>query len=168
MRIYLLGFMGAGKSFWGKQLSKKLNYPLLDLDNYIEEQEGKIINNIFLENGEEYFRQVEHKYLQSLTENNKNIILSCGGGTPCFFNNIDYMNEQGVTVWLNIPQEIILGRLKQNRSNRPLIKDLDDVELRQYIQKKLNDRKIYYSQSKLKVDDTQIDLDDLIKKINNA
>ena len=168
MKIYLLGFMGAGKSFWGKQLSKKLNYPLLDLDNYIEEQEGKIINNIFLEKGEEYFRQVEHQYLQYLTENNKDLILSCGGGTPCFFNNIDYMNEKGVTVWLNISQEIILGRLKQNRSNRPLIKDLDDTELRQYIQKKLNDRKIYYSQSKLKMDDTQIDLNELIKKINNA
>ncbi|TXH22019.1 MAG: shikimate kinase [Chitinophagaceae bacterium] len=168
MRIYLLGFMGAGKSFWGKQLSKKLQYPLLDLDNYIEEQEGKTINNIFLENGEEYFRQLEQKYLQTLSQNNQDIIISCGGGTPCFFNNIDFMNEQGVTVWLNIPEDIILGRLRQNKQKRPLIKDLDDTALRQYIQKKMAERKMYYAQSKIKVDDAQIDLDKLVNDIENA
>ncbi|MBO9618919.1 MAG: shikimate kinase [Niabella sp.] len=168
MRIYLIGFMGAGKTHWGKQLSKKMELPYYDLDDLVIESEGKPINQIFEEDGEEYFRMREKEVLHMITESHPDLLLSCGGGAPCFFNNIDYMNAHGVTVWLNTPFDILLGRLRQQRMHRPLLKDLDDEQLHAYIVKKTNDRRMYYEQAKLKVDDTHIKPDEFVKKIMNA
>ena len=168
MRIYLIGFMGVGKTHWGKILSKKLEIPFYDLDELITDSEGKSIAQIFEDEGEEYFRSKEKEVLHIVTESHEQMILSCGGGAPCYFNNIDYMNEKGLTVWINTPFEILLGRLRQGKEKRPLLKDLDDEQLKTYIVKKNAGRRIYYDQAKVKVNDSTIKIDEFIKQIFDA
>lgn len=168
MRIYLIGFMGVGKTHWGRILGNKLGLPFYDLDELIEEAEGRSVNKIFEEEGEEYFRTIEKDVLRNFSENNDSMLLSCGGGAPCFFNNIRYMNEMGVTVWINTPFEILLGRLRQGKEKRPLLKDLDDEQLKAYIARKNNDRRMYYEQAKVIVNDKVIEIEKLIKQILHA
>lgn len=168
MRIYLIGFMGAGKTHWGKILSNKLGLPFYDLDEMVVLEEKKSIPEIFSEEGEEYFRNKEREILHQITEENEAVLLSCGGGAPCFFNNMDYMNEHGVTVWINTPFEILLGRLRLGKHKRPLLKDLSDDQLKAYIMKKNADRRMYYEQAKVKVDDHVIEIEKLIKQIMHA
>ncbi len=168
MRIYLIGFMGVGKTHWGKILSKKLEIPFYDLDELITDSEGKSIAQIFEDEGEEYFRSKEKEVLHIVTESHEQMILSCGGGAPCYFNNIDYMNEKGLTVWINTPFEILLGRLRQGKEKRPLLKDLDDEQLKTYIVKKNAGRRMYYDQAKVKVNDSTIKIDEFIKQIFDA
>ncbi len=167
MRIYLIGFMGAGKTHVGKLLSKKLGIPFFDLDDLIVNQQGRSINQIFEDEGEEYFRITERDVLRSTTKENASMVLSCGGGAPCFFNNIDYMNRHGTTVWLDLPSQILLGRLRQDKDKRPLLKDFNDEELKAYIIRKNADRKIYYERAKLRVKDENISTNELIKLILN-
>lgn len=168
MRIYLIGFMGVGKTHWGKILSKKLELPFYDLDELITDSEGKSIAQIFEDEGEEYFRSKEKEVLHIVTESHEQMILSCGGGAPCYFNNIDYMNQKGLTVWINTPFEILLGRLRLGKEKRPLLKDLDDEQLKTYIVKKNAGRRIYYDQAKVKVNDSTIKIDEFIKQIFDA
>lgn len=168
MRIYLIGFMGVGKTHWGKILSNKLGVPFYDLDELITEQEGRSINEIFEEDGEEYFRTKERDILREFSEDNESMLLSCGGGAPCFYNNIRFMNEMGVTVWINTSFEILLGRLRQGKEKRPLLKDLSDEQLKAYIVKKNADRRMYYEQAKVIVDDRVIEIEKLIKQILHA
>src|SRR5687767_8125439 len=111
MRIYLIGFMGSGKSHWGRLLSSKLTLPFFDLDKQIVEEEKKPIVEIFEEKGEEYFRMLEKEALYILTESHESFVMACGGGTPCYFNNIDYMNSNGTTVWLNTRLDVLFNRL---------------------------------------------------------
>ncbi len=92
MRIFLIGFMACGKTHWGKLLSEKLQIPFFDLDQQVEEKEESTITQIFEEYGEEYFRLLEKDVLHLLTENHESFVMACGGGTPCFYNNIDYMS----------------------------------------------------------------------------
>ncbi len=167
MRIYLIGFMGVGKTHWGRQISRKLNIPFFDLDEVIEQDTGKTIAEIFEQEGEEYFRMKEKEVLYLLTESHDSMVLSCGGGAPCYFNNIDYMNEKGTTVWIDTPFEILLGRLRQNKARRPLLKDLNDEQLKAYIVKKNSDRRIYYERAKIRTEDNHLQLDDFIKLILN-
>lgn len=160
--------MGVGKTHWGKILSNKLGLPFYDLDELIEQNEGRSINQIFEEDGEEYFRTKERNILRTFSEENDSMLLSCGGGAPCFFNNIDFMNTMGVTVWINTPFEILLGRLRQGKNNRPLLKDLTDEQLKAYIVKKNADRRMYYEQAKVIVDDHVIEIEKMIKQILHA
>lgn len=168
MRIYLIGFMGVGKTHWGRILSNRLGLPFYDLDEIVVQEAGRSINEIFETEGEEYFRTKEKDVLRQFSEENDSMLLSCGGGAPCFFNNISFMNQMGVTVWLNTPFEILLGRLRQGKEKRPLLKDLDDEALKAYILKKNADRRIYYEQAKVIVDDRVIDIEKLIKQILHA
>ena len=168
MRIYLIGFMGVGKTHWGKQIGRKLNIPFFDLDEVIEQDAGKSINQIFEQEGEEQFRIKEKEILYLLSESHESMVLSCGGGAPCYFNNIDYMNEKGITIWIDTPSDILLGRLRQNKSNRPLLRELTDEQLKAYILKKNSDRRMYYERAKIRTDDTSLKLDDFIKLILHA
>lgn len=168
MRIYLIGFMGVGKTHWGKILGNKLGLPFYDLDELIVKQEDRSINQIFEEEGEEYFRTKERDVLRAFSEENDSLLLSCGGGAPCFFNNISYMNAMGVTVWINTPFEILLGRLRIGKDKRPLLKDLTDEQLKAYIVKKNADRRMYYEQAKVIVHDSVIEIEKLIKQILHA
>jgi shikimate kinase len=168
MKIFFIGFMGTGKTYSGKQLGQKLNIPFFDLDEEIIKHEGKSINEIFGESGEEYFRLLEKDVLHIITEYNDSFIMACGGGTPCYYNNIDYMNKEGISVWLNTSVDTLYNRLIHEKDKRPLIKDLSETQLRGYIAKKFSDRKIYYEQASIIVDEEPVQLDKLIEKIFHA
>jgi shikimate kinase len=165
MKIFLLGFMGSGKTHWGRQLSQKLGIPFFDLDEQIVNAENKSINEIFASKGEEYFRMVEKDTLHIITESRDSMIMACGGGTPCYFNNIDYMNRMGTTVWLDTPIPVLLERLIKERAKRPLLKDLSDEQVNAFIVKKFSDRKIYYEQASVIIDESPVQLEKLIEKI---
>lgn len=165
MKIFLIGFMGSGKSYWGRQLSEKLILPFFDLDKQIESNEGKSINQLFEEKGEENFRLLEKETLHMITESHESFIIATGGGTPCYFNNIDYMNNAGITVWINTPVEILFERLLKEKSNRPLIKDLNDDQLKGFILKKYADRKIYYEQSRITIEEENKTLEKIVEKL---
>ncbi len=165
MKIFLVGFMGSGKSFWGSQLGEKLGLPFFDLDHQIEEKEEKSINDIFAQEGEEYFRLLEKEVLHMLTESHEEFVMATGGGTPCFYNNIEYMKKNGIVVWINCSVDCLYGRLLKEREARPLLKDLSNEQLLSYIAKKYADRKIYYRQATVTATEDQLSLDGLISKI---
>jgi shikimate kinase len=165
MRIYLIGFMGSGKSHWGKLLSSRLTLPFFDLDKQITEEEGKSIVEIFEQKGEEYFRMAEKEALYILSESHESFVMACGGGTPCYFNNIDYMNNNGITVWLNTRMDVLFNRLLDEKDARPLLRNLTDAQLKQYILKKFSERRIYYEQANLVVEESEASVDSLIQHI---
>ncbi len=146
MRIYLLGFMGCGKTSLGKRLARKLDYSFMDIDNLIEEKEGKSIHDIFAERGEEYFRQLEREYLQG-TKDLSRAIIATGGGTPCYFDNMEFMNAHGVTVYLKMSPVSLSYRLKNAKRKRPLIDGLEGDELLAFIKDKLGEREPFYLRS---------------------
>lgn len=149
MRIFLIGFMGSGKTTVGKALAKKLNVSFTDLDRYIEEENHKSISEIFTEKGEEGFRELESVALREIIAKDSTII-SCGGGTPCFNNNIELMNKSGLTVYLQYPAGKLKNRLLPNMRKRPLLKNLKTAEeLDEYIRFKLIEREKHYLKSKL-------------------
>jgi shikimate kinase len=160
--------MGSGKTHWGQQLSQKLGLPFFDMDEQIVSSEGKSINEIFEMYGEEYFRLKEKGILHVITETHSSFVMACGGGSPCYFNNIDYMNQAGTTVWLNTPLNVLFQRLLTEKDKRPLLKDLSDGQLKSFIIKKFADRKIYYEQAHVVVDDENISLDHFIEKVFHA
>lgn len=168
MKIYLIGFMGSGKTHWGRLLSEKLGMRFFDLDEVIVEQAGKPITAIFAEEGEEQFRMMETEVLHTVTESHDQFIMACGGGTPCYFNNIDYMNQSGTSVWINTPLETLFSRLVRQKAKRPLIRDLSDDQLRGFISKKFSDRRMYYEQAELVLDEEPVELEKLIEKIFHA
>jgi shikimate kinase len=168
MKIFLIGFMGTGKTHWGKRLSEKLHIPFFDLDEQIILHEKKSINQIFDDNGEEYFRLLEKDVLHIVGNYNESFIMACGGGTPCYYNNIDYMNTQGISVWLNTSVDTLHQRLLKERDRRPLLKDLTDDQLKGFILKKFSDRKIYYEQASIMVEEDTVTLEKLIERIFHA
>jgi shikimate kinase len=165
MKIFLVGFMGCGKTHWGRQLSQKLQIPFFDLDEVIVEREGKAITDIFSELGEEYFRMLEKDVLHLLTESHDTFVMACGGGAPCFFNNIDYMKKNGAAVWIHSSTDTLYQRLVNEKEQRPLVKAIPDDQLRSYIIKKNADRKIFYQQADVFINEEDITLDTLIQKI---
>lgn len=150
--IYLIGFMGCGKSYWGRQLSKGLKIPVCDMDAIIEAKEQAKIADLFRDKGEAYFRQQEHQVLQGLIRAGKRYIVSCGGGTPCFNNNMALMNAHGATFYLKAGKDYLFNNLKINRQTRPPIAKLNDAELLHFIDTKLDERKVYYEQARYSID----------------
>ena len=132
MKLFLIGMMGTGKTFWTQKLAKKLKIGGYDLDFLIEAHEEKSIAEIFSEDGEPYFRRTEAKILRWFKEK-KAFVLATGGGTPCFLENMGWMNSQGVTIWIDEPINIIVERLITEKTHLPLIKDLSDNELHQFL-----------------------------------
>ena len=160
--------MGSGKTYWGRQLSQKLNLPFFDLDEQIVNAENKAIAEIFASEGEEYFRLREKEILHILTESHTTFVMSCGGGAPCYFNNIEYMNQAGTTVWINASVDTLFKRLLIEKDQRPLLKGLSDDSLKTFIKKKFSDRKIYYEQADLIIEGEDITLDHFIEKVFHA
>ncbi|HEY8959605.1 shikimate kinase [Chitinophaga sp.] len=158
MKIYLLGFMGAGKSYWGKQLADHWQLPYYDLDEVIVEAEEMAIADIFATKGEDYFREKESRLLRELSKQDK-FLISCGGGTPCFQENMDFMNEHGTTVWINPSVETMVERLQRKKSKRPLIADLEDEDLVGFVEKKMAERLPFYQQSRHIITSDNISLD---------
>jgi shikimate kinase len=147
VKLFLLGMMGTGKTYWTKKLARKQKVGGYDLDFLIESHEEKTIAEIFAEDGEEYFRKSEAKMLRWFGEK-KSFVLAAGGGTPCFHDNLDWMNKQGVTVWIDEPIATLVERLKPEKDHRPLIKDLSDEQLASFLSDKLAERLPYYAQAK--------------------
>ena len=168
MKIFLIGFMGSGKTHWGRILSQHTGLPYFDLDEVIVKAEKSSVQQIFHDKGEEYFRVKEQEVLEALAEDHIDIIISTGGGTPCFFNNIDFMKQQGKVVWLNTSVNVLLERLLKQKHSRPLIKNISDADLKSFIIKKLQDRKIYYSQADVILQEESITIDSLLKSIQYA
>jgi shikimate kinase len=152
MRIFLIGFMGSGKTHWGRQLAAQLKIPFFDLDDEIEKKENTPVTQIFAEKGEEAFRIKEKETMEELIDTNGSMVLSCGGGTPCFFNNIERMKKYGLVIWLNTHIEILLQRLLKEKTDRPLIRNIADEDMRSFIVRKLNERRIYYEQADVIID----------------
>ena len=147
VRIIIIGYMGSGKTTVGKALSKDLGIPFYDLDWYIESRMRKTIPQIFAERGEEGFRKIEHNMLHEVAEF-EDVIISCGGGTPCFFDNMDYMNGQGETVYLQASPDVLYDHLIMGKTERPLLKNKTPDEMRQFIAEQLALRDPYYSKAK--------------------
>lgn len=165
MKVYLIGFMGSGKSYWGRKLSASLNFPFFDLDDVIVLREGKPITEIFAEKGEEYFRLLEKDTLVNLTEAHESFVISCGGGTPCFFGNIDFMKENGKVIWLNTSTPVLIERLLKEKQHRPLLSDIPDENMKSHIIKKLHDRKMYYEQAHLSLHEEELTLEQIKEAI---
>lgn len=164
MKVFLIGMMGSGKSFWKQRLSAKLKIGGYDLDSIIESVEEHSVSELFEEGGEASFRKREAKLLRWFGEK-KSFVLATGGGTPCFHQNMEWMNQQGITIWLDEPVEVLVERLLPEMDQRPLLKNCTSDELESFIQKKLIERSLYYSQAKIRLTGTQINLKNLIANI---
>ena len=147
IRIIIRGYMGAGKTTVGRALSRELGIPFYDLDWYIESRMRKTVKQLFDERGEEGFRRIERNMLHEVAEF-ENVIVSCGGGTPCFFDNMEYMNQQGQTVYLQASPEVLYGHLLMGKSVRPLLLGKTREELLVFIKEQLKQREPYYSQAR--------------------
>jgi shikimate kinase len=165
MKIFLIGFMGCGKTTWGRKLSDKLHLPFFDLDQKIVEHEGKSIPDIFTTEGEEYFRLLEKDVLHLLVENHESFVMATGGGTPCFYNNIDYLKKKGVTVWLNCSIDCLHKRLAEGKAERPLLKSVSDNDLKSYIIRKYSNRKIFYQQANVSLNEEELTIDKLVEAV---
>jgi len=139
--------MGCGKSYIGKQLAQSLGWDFLDMDDFLEANEGMSISQIFAEGGESLFRKLERNYLQA-TYDFENTVIATGGGAPCFFDNINWMNNNGATIYLKTPVSVLVDRLKPETAHRPLLAEKTDAELNDFIQTKLNQRAPFYQQAK--------------------
>ena len=131
-RIFLIGYMGAGKTTLGKAFSRELGLTFIDLDWYIEERFHKTVQQLFSERGEQGFRELEQKMLHEVAEF-EDVVISAGGGTPCFFDNMDYMNACGDTVFLQVEPEVLFHRLKVAKQQRPLLANKSDEELMNFL-----------------------------------
>jgi shikimate kinase len=165
MKLFLIGFMGSGKSYWGKRLSKKLSIPFFDLDEKIEEHAGKTIPQIFAEQGEEQFRLLEKEVLYLLNESHESFVMATGGGTPCFYNNIDYLKKNGTVVWFNCSVDCLFRRLIEEKDKRPLIRDIPDSQLKSFIVKKFSNRKIFYQQAHVIINEDDTSLEKMLERI---
>ena len=166
MHIILLGYMASGKSTIGKQLSKKLGIPFLDLDTYIYEKENKSVSEIFSQNGEIYFRKKEHEYLMEVLENQQDFILSLGGGTPCYANNIELiLNKNSISIYLKASIQTLSNRLLKNKNLRPLVAFLEDDQVPEFIAKHLFERRFFYEQARKVVVIDQKSVSEIVDEI---
>lgn len=161
-RIIIIGYMGSGKTTVGKALSKDIGMPFYDLDWYIESRMRRTVKQLFDERGEEGFRKIEHNMLHEVAEFD-NVIISCGGGTPCFFDNMDYINQQGETVYLKCTPDVLYQHLKMGKTVRPLLLNKTPEEVRTFIGEQLVQREPFYTKAKHTIDVTLMDNYEKIK-----
>jgi shikimate kinase len=166
MRIYLIGYMGSGKSKTAEALSKFLKIPFVDTDELIERETGKKISEIFEKEGEDKFRIIERSVLHS-TLSKDNLIIATGGGMPCCFDNMEWMNKNGITVYLEANSGLIFNRLATSKTERPLLKGLNDIALMEQISGHLALRIPFYKQAKITIKAANLNLKELVSKIEN-
>ena len=165
-RIFLIGFMGVGKTTIGKRLANKLDIPFVDLDQIIEDKFQISINEFFSKYGEATFRKEETKMLESVIGEFDKAIISVGGGLPCFNENMERMNANGTTCYLHRPAKELFQRLINSKTDRPLLRDLNDDELLNFIDNKLLEREVYYNQAKFTFTREEQELNQIIKILN--
>lgn len=149
--IFLVGFMGSGKSYWGSRLAKSIELDFFDLDTLIEQKTGLSIPEIFALHGEDGFRLQEQDCLHSLAERLEPAVIATGGGTPCFFDNMDWMNQHGTTIWLDIPVDTLVERLWPERHKRPLLAQIPETDFTTFIKERLDFRRIWYQKAQFSV-----------------
>jgi len=148
-KIILIGYMGSGKSTIAKLLSKSMQYEFLDLDEIIEKEQNASVSAIFERKGEVYFRKLEHEVLKRILQSESNMILSLGGGTPCFTNNQELLKQENIcTVYLKTSIDKLYERLRTQKANRPLIANKSEDEMKEFIAKHLFERSFYYNHAK--------------------
>ena len=151
MKVFLLGYMASGKTTVGRKLAKELKLHFIDLDAHIEVEEKKSVSEIFNEGGEALFRGLEMKYLKKLIDLEPDALISTGGGTPCFYDNIKEMNQAGLTVYLEMDAKSLTYRLMNAKGDRPLVNKTGENELLEFVEQQLEERKFYYSEAQIKV-----------------
>jgi shikimate kinase len=154
-KIFLIGMMGSGKSYWTKKIAKWIKSAGYDLDDLIEMNEEKTISEIFNEDGEEHFRKTETKILKWFKEKKK-YVLATGGGTPCNQDNMNWMKKEGMVIWLDESIDVIVSRLVNEKAHRPLIADLNEDAISAFIQSKLLERTPFYVQADYRLSAEQI------------
>ena len=165
MKIFLIGYMGCGKSTMGRMLSQNLNIAFIDLDKYIEEKYFKTIPQIFEQEGEDEFRRKEQAALKEVADF-EDVIVATGGGAPCFFNNIDVMNEAGLCVFLDVDTAELANRLIHSKTERPLIKGKSPEELEDFIEGMMIRRRPFYEKAKCILKGKEILPEHVIDKID--
>lgn len=163
MLIFLVGFMGSGKSFTGKHLSAVFDVPFIDMDHAIEEEEGSTIPHIFEQQGEPYFRELERQFIMDL-DADQFAVVATGGGAPCYFDNMEMLNAMGVTIFLDTDKEIIVKRLLEGMDERPLLSGMDRNDLDFYYDQKMKERRPFYEMANfhLKHQDIEV-ISDLLR-----
>ncbi len=162
--IILVGYMCVGKTTIGKALAQRMGLSFYDLDWYVEGRRRQRISEIFEKVGEEGFRNIERNMLHEVAEF-EDIVLSCGGGTPCFFDNMDYLNQKGTTLYLKASPEIIVAHYKMSRTVRPLLKDKSEEELHEFVGKQLAERSPYYEKASHIIDVDILDTADRVDQL---
>ena len=162
MRIFIIGYMGAGKSTIGRKLANKLQLSFFDLDEQIERDSGLSPFEIFENSGEDAFRIQEHEALRKIIKQD-NFVLSTGGGTPCFFDNMEFMNKHGISIYLKLNAGMLSHRIKHSKIKRPLTANKNDEELIQFINEQLNEREKFYLQANHIVEGKDVKIDELLE-----
>ncbi len=166
MIIFIIGFMGSGKSSTGKKLAEKLGYEFVDTDKRIVEKLGMSVNEIFDRLGEETFRKEESRLLKELVSG-KNLVVSTGGGLPCHGDNMEIINRNGISVYLKASPEELYARLLSRKHKRPLIRDLSDSELKTFIEEKLAVREPYYKMARHVMKGIDVRFEDLLRRVGD-
>lgn len=156
IRIFLTGYMGAGKTTLGKALAAKLKIPFIDLDWYMEERLHKTVGELFTEKGEDGFRELERLMLHEVADF-ENVIISTGGGAPCFFDNMQFMNRKGQTVFLNVSPDVLFRRLRVAKQQRPILQNKKDEELKDFIINALKRRERFYNEAQFIFDADELE-----------
>ena len=160
MRVFLIGFMGSGKTTLGKQLANKMGYRFIDQDQYIENKTGMTVADFFSTHGELEFRRMENEVLKDLVLLD-NVVIATGGGAPCFFNNMEIMNQHGVSIYIKLKPEVLQSRLKQAQEERPLLRGKSEKELLDFIKSKLSEREGYYNKATHVIESMDLKSEDL-------
>ena len=166
MKVVLIGYMASGKSSVGKLLSKQLEVPFVDLDEYIEEQQKMTISEIFSKKGELFFRKLEHQMLLKVLEEHDSLILSTGGGTPCYGTNMKViLDKSNHSVYLQLSVSGLVDRIEREKDQRPLVSSIDEADLAEFVGKHLFERRGFYAQAQHTVTCDGKDLDSVIAEI---
>ncbi|OOQ58878.1 shikimate kinase [Mucilaginibacter pedocola] len=161
-RLYIVGFMGCGKTSWGKKLAAGLGYDFIDLDHALEAQVGMTIAEYFASHGEDAFRKLESQVLKE-TEYPENVIVSTGGGLPCFFDNMDWMNAHGETLYIQLSPKGLASRLENAKTPRPVLQGKKGDELVAFIEHKLAEREGFYLKATHYVDGIDMSVEKLVE-----
>jgi shikimate kinase len=167
MKIIVLGYMASGKSTIGKEISKKLDMNFIDLDVYISEQEKKSISEIFKSKGEIYFRKIENLYLKELLNNEGDFVLSLGGGTPCYANNMELIqSSKAKSIYIQASIPTLVTRLIKEKSTRPLVADLENGKITEFVAKHLFERRFFYEQAAITLNIENKSIPEIVSEIS--
>ena len=168
MKIALIGYMGAGKTYWAQKLAEALQCQFIDLDKYLEEHLLNMSIFDFVQSkGELAFRKKEREALLMLTASNEDFVLATGGGTPCYYDNMEVLNQALFTIYLDIPIKKLADRLVEEKDHRPLISHLTKDEIMEFIAKHLFERRVFYNMAQASIYEKDLNLDSLLEAIEN-